>query len=416
MSTFDGVFIAAFVALIVFFMTLWLSNLEDRKKSLVIAASATIIVMGLLGFVAKKYGFASTILGIPPSESTKTQQSDTEEEKAVTEEASDAYTFASDNGNTSVKDIQSQTGSSSEQAIEKVEKEQTIYLLDAVEPYDKPYWYDASSIINMGGKAYSHGFSCMGYEDSPDGNVTYFNLDGQYTDLTFTAGIIKNNRTGDNVSFTIYTDGEVADHFEMKKSELPSAPRSVNVTGCKQLKIAVSDGYGVADGSGTYGIVEIMVTHSANDDKSEKKDIGLESNQIYLLDAVEPYDKPYWYDASSIINMGGKAYSHGFSCMGYEDSPDGNVTYFNLDGQYTDLTFTAGIIKNNRTGDNVSFTIYTDGEVADHFEMKKSELPSAPRSVNVTGCKQLKIAVSDGYGVADGSGTYGIVEIMVTKK
>ena len=296
---------------------------------------------------------------------------------------------------------------------EKIAAARPVYLLSTISPYEKPYWYNDDGMFSMGGQTYTHGFTCMGYGDSPVGNETYFNLNGEYSLMSFTAGIVENNRRNGEVGFTFYADGELIYGFTMQSSELPT-DHIIDVTGCKQLKIAVYDGYGVADGSGTYGLANIMITRNVSAATAGTGSTGLDDGQVYLLSAVTPYDTPYWYDDSGIISMGGQTYTHGFSCMGYGDSPVGNEIYFNLNGQYTNLSFTAGIISNNRTGNNVTFTIYADGEIIDSFEMASSELPVS-RSVDVTGCRQLKISVYDGYWVADGSGAYGLADMILTK-
>lgn len=158
-----------------------------------------------------------------------------------------------------------------------------------------------------------------------------------------------------------------------------------------------------------------MITPNISSDASDKKTSGLEDNQVYLLNAVDPYDTPYWYNDSDIISMAGQTYTHGFSCMGYGDDSDGNAVYFNLNDQYTKLSFTSGIIKNNGLNEDVEITIYADGEIVESFTMPSSALPTS-HSVDITGCKQLKITVYDGRSVADKSGTYGFADMILTKK
>lgn len=297
---------------------------------------------------------------------------------------------------------------------EKIEAAKPVYLLSTLSPYEKPYWYNADGMFSMGGQNYTHGFTCMGYGDKPYGNETYFNLNGEYSYMSFTAGIVDGNRSNGDVGFMFYADGELIYGVQMGSRDLPTE-HIIDVTGCKQLKIAVYDGYRVADGSGTYGLGNIMITRNISSETSNKTTSSLEDNQVYLLKAVTPYDTPYWYDDSDIISMGGQTYTHGFSCMGYGDKPDGNAMYFNLNGQYTKLSFTSGIISNNRSNKDVTITVYADGEIADSFTMPSSALPTT-HSVDITGCKQLKITVYDGYWVADGSGTYGFADMILTKK
>ena len=415
MTGFDGVFLAAVVAFAVFVLTLWLEREKKNGKKLAIATVASIMVLAMLVFIAKTAGFESSLFGIEKSDSTSSQPTETETEDPSALDEQDVISDGEDDGKDSTGIVIEEDAKPAKNAVsEDKTEENTEYLLNIMSPYEKPYWYDASGIINMGGKAYAHGFTCMGYQDTKEGNVTYFNLEGQFTDLAFTAGIVSSNRNENNVTFAFYADENIIDSFEMKSGDLPER-RSVDVTGCEQLKIVVSDGYWVADGSGTYGLADIQITRNTSDVVSEIRDTELGDEQVYLLNVIEPYEKPYWYDASGIINMGGKAYTNGFTCMGYQDTKEGNVTYFNLEGQFTDLAFTAGVVSGNRNENHVTFTFFADGNIIDSFEMKSGDLPER-RSVDVTGCEQLKIVVSDGYWVADGSGTYGIADVIVTKK
>ena len=260
MTGFDGVFLAAVVAFAVFVLTLWLEREKKNGKKLAIATVASIMVLAMLVFIAKTAGFESSLFGIEKSDSTSSQPTETETEDPSALDEQDVISDGEDDGKDSTGIVIEEDAKPAKNAVsEDKTEENTEYLLNIMSPYEKPYWYDASGIINMGGKAYTNGFTCMGYQDTKEGNVTYFNLEGQFTDLAFTAGIVSSNRNENNVTFAFYADENIIDSFEMKSGDLPER-RSVDVTGCEQLKIVVSDGYWVADGSGTYGIADVIVT------------------------------------------------------------------------------------------------------------------------------------------------------------
>lgn len=290
---------------------------------------------------------------------------------------------------------------------EKIKNARPVYLLNEVDPYKTPYWYSDNAMFKMGGETYTHGFTCMGYGDNPVGNQTYFNLDGKYSLMSFTAGIVEDR--GRTVGFTFYADGELVYGFTMESGDLPTE-HVFSVEGCKQLVICVYDGKWVADGSGTYGLADILVQKNISADTNSPQ-AGLQDGESYLLNVIEPYQTPYWYENSAIINMGGQTYSHGFTCMGYGDDPVGNETYFNLGGKYTKLSFIAGIVSDRER--TVNITIYADGDPIYTFSMESGALPTS-HTVDITDCKQLVFAVYDGKWVADGSGTYGLAEIIVS--
>ena len=150
--------------------------------------------------------------------------------------------------------------------------------------------------------------------------------------------------------------------------------------------------------------------------KEESKKIS-EARPVYLLSTITPYKTPYHYESNGILSMGGQNYSHGFSCLGYGDKPFGNETFFNLNGKYSTLSFTAGTVEENGwVGHEVSvkFSIYADGEMIYSFDMESGDLPTS-HTVDISGCNQLVFAVYDGFGVAMYSGKYGFAEIMLTK-
>lgn len=290
---------------------------------------------------------------------------------------------------------------------EKIKNARPVYLLNEVAPYKTPYWYSDNAMFKMGGETYTHGFTCMGYGDNPVGNQTYFNLDGKYSLMSFTAGIVEDR--GRTVGFTFYADGELVYGFTMESGDLPTE-HVFSVEGCKQLVICVYDGKWVADGSGTYGLADIFVQKNISNDRKPIQ-TGLKDGESYLLNKEDPYQTPYWYESAAIINMGGQTYSHGFTCMGYGDDPVGNETYFNLGGKYTSLSFIAGIVSDRER--TVNITIYADGDPIYTFSMESGALPTS-HTIDITGCKQLVFAVYDGKWVADGSGTYGLAEIIVS--
>ena len=289
-------------------------------------------------------------------------------------------------------------------AAEESAIDETVYLLDVGEPYKTPGRYEEPSAIDMGGKTYMHGFTCMGYEDSDLGNATYFNLDGQFSTITFITGIVEDH--DGTVTFTVYADKEPVYNFTMESGDLP-VEHEVTIEGCKQLVIAVNDGASVA-GFGTYGIAEIKLTSETNGNNNSKNAKTHENGQ-YLLDEIKPYKIPGRYEEPATIDMGGKTYMHGFTCMGYEDTDLGNATYFNLDGQFSTISFTTGIVEDH--DGTVTFTIYADKDPVYSYTMESGDLP-VNHEVPIYGCRQLIIAVDDGAFVA-GFGTYGIVDITV---
>ena len=152
-----------------------------------------------------------------------------------------------------------------------------------------------------------------------------------------------------------------------------------------------------------------------NSELKKEKDKISKLKPVYLLDEISPYQRPYYYEYSDKISMGGNNYSHGFTCMGYKDSPSGHEMYFNLNAEYSEMSFIIGIVNRNESKGDVTFSFFSDGELIDEYTMESSDLPEKHK-IDVKGCKQLKIVVYDGCMVAAYSGTYGVAEIVLTSK
>ena len=290
---------------------------------------------------------------------------------------------------------------------QRIQNTRPVYLLDVVTPYKKADRYNAGSMVTLSGRNYLHGFTVMGYSNNGKGNQVYFNLDGKYSLISFTAGISVDR--GQNVTFLFHADGELIYKISMKKGEQPRS-HTINLVGCKQLMISVSDGTSSIDKSGIYGIADIMVKRSASGTGTQKPQLA--SNQVYLLDDTLPYKTSAGYQGPSSLKMGGLAYSNGFSCMGYGEYDVGNEIYFNLDQNYSKMTFTSGIVHDREL--DVEFTFYADGKRIYQFKMVPADLAKT-HTINVEGCKQLRITVRDKKSSADASGTYGIAEIIMDK-
>ena len=281
------------------------------------------------------------------------------------------------------------------------------YLLDEVAPYKKTGYFSVRNSLYIGDKYYDHGFTCMGYGDYNKGNQTFFNLDGNYSMISFTAGVISDH--GQRVNFFFYADGELVYKFSMVGRDKPSN-HVFNISGCRQLQICVYDGCSTSDNSGTYALMDIVVTRS--EAALGKEPVRLTSNQVYLMDETKPYITPNQYEDSNTFSMGGQNFANGFTTMGYGDYKVGNMVYFNLGQRYSQMTFTAGIVVD--LGLDVTYRFYTDGTLAYELTLGESDLAQT-HTFSVEDCRQLQVCIYDGRKNADASGTYGIAEIIMDK-
>ncbi|MDO4616733.1 MAG: protein kinase [Lachnospiraceae bacterium] len=130
----------------------------------------------------------------------------------------------------------------------------------------------------------------------------------------------------------------------------------------------------------------------------------------YLLELMQPSRRPDSYTAKSTLKMSGENYYNGFTCLGNGGDALGTRTYFDLEGEFTTLSFTAGIAED--VGKTVTFTLYADGTRIYYFSMESGTLPT-DHTVSIDNCEQLMISVYDGSQTEDASGVYVLTELIV---
>ncbi len=295
---------------------------------------------------------------------------------------------------------------------------EAVLLLDEVQPYIKPYYFKTNNFFQMNGKRYGDGYTCMGYGNSSGerkGNTTVFNLQGKYKTLSFSTGVVEQGTSNNQYIVTIFKDGKISYEKTIAFND-PVISHTVDVTGCQQLIISIYSGRSAAMYDATFGVADLVVTKVNPQPNTTYRMTPSNDREAYLLDLVEPYDKPYWYDSNNSFSMGGLSYSNGFTCMGYGknyelENMDGNITSFNLDNKFNTIKFTTGTVN---FGDNkeVVFRVFKDGKLADEYKMSTYDLP-VQHSLDVTNCTRLSFSVDDGRSTAMYSGTYGIADIIV---
>lgn len=136
----------------------------------------------------------------------------------------------------------------------------------------------------------------------------------------------------------------------------------------------------------------------------------------YLLDIIEPYEKPYYYKkfGGETFKMAGTEYKQGFTCMGYGDQDKGNLTYFNIQGKnYKEISFTAGFVDGTANADVVTFRTIVDGNVVDAFDVHMGDLPVRRTIELPENASQLVLSVDSHRMVAMYDSVYGLANLTV---
>ena len=233
----------------------------------------------------------------------------------------------------------------------------------------------------------------------------YFNLEGKYNYLTFTAGVA--DRTSNNSEgsawLTVYADGKII-HDEQYSSHELQRRTTVNVEGCHQLKFAWLTDEGnleYGDSSGNFfGIGDAYVTtteaalqtvkYSSRDLPNRPVKMVSELGAFAISSSVEQAV----FDGStqfSTFSMGGVKYNEGIILIASNsmlETRPANVS-FNLDGKYDTISFLAGHISNSDVYKNDTIEIYADGVLIKTVEVDCTLLPQE-YIVEVNGCRHLE--------------------------
>ncbi len=234
----------------------------------------------------------------------------------------------------------------------------------------------------------------------------YFNLEGKYNYLTFTAGVADRTTTYDEGSawLTVYADGKII-YEEIYTSHELQRKTTLDVTGCRQLKFAwASDTgneiYGTAVGN-FYGIGDAYVaTSEAALETIQYSSRDLPDRPVKMVSELGVFgvlsnmqDQAVLDGSTSLrtFSMGGIKYNEGIMLHASNSMLLTKPAYasFNLDGQYDTISFVAGHISNINVYENDQIELYADGELIKVIELKCTLLPQE-YIVDVTGCKHLE--------------------------
>ena len=233
----------------------------------------------------------------------------------------------------------------------------------------------------------------------------YFDLEGKYNYLTFTAGVAdRTSNSSDGAAWlTVFADGKIIHEEVYSSHELPRKT-TVNVEGCHQLKFAWLTYEGnleYGDGTGNFfGICDIYVAtteaaletvqYSSRDLPDRPAKMVSELGAFAICSAVEEAV----FDGSSsytTFSMGGVKYNEGIILIASNSWLDTRpaCVSFNLDGKYDTISFLAGHIANSDVYKNDSIEIYADGVLIKTIEVDCTMLPQE-YVVDVTGCQHLE--------------------------
>ena len=233
----------------------------------------------------------------------------------------------------------------------------------------------------------------------------YFNLEGKYNYLTFTAGVADrtSNNSDGSAWLTVFADGKIVHEEVYSSHELPRTT-TVNIEGCHQLKFAwLTDEGNLEYGDSTgnfFGIADAYVattkealdniTGSSQDFPDRPVKMVSELGAFGISSSVEQAV----FDGSSsfaTFSMGGVKYNEGIILIASNSMLETRpaCVSFNLGGKYDTISFVAGHIANSDVYKNDQIEIYADGVLIKTIDVDCTMLPEE-YVVDVTGCQHLE--------------------------
>ncbi len=298
---------------------------------------------------------------------------------------------------------------------------QSSYLVNQYTPIDSHQYtaYKSTSAKKMamsGGLQWGGGFSlrCSVAPYTP-GYAT-FNLSGEYETLMFVLGSENHGRGagGSGIDLepnlvTVYADGRKIMDSKIYYYDVPKRI-SLNIKGVRELK------FSIVQGNGYIGIGEATLWRSGQSAVESGNLITQKPKSIELMKDLRPYFQNNRFvnispsDATKSIKVNGREYPYGLRANMDRALVGNNQgwVYFNLRGQYSQLSFVAGPENNQNKNGSGWLTVKADGKTIYEAETRYDEI--AQRVIlDVGGCSQLSFHTEQ----ESGSSTLAIVDAQL---
>jgi len=271
-----------------------------------------------------------------------------------------------------------------------------------------PSYTGGNSTVFMADTEYTDVLVSNLYSDliNSENEEIYFNLEGKYSFLTFTAGAsnVSDNSIENSAQLTIYADGTII-FDELFSSKELQRTFTVELGECKQLKItwspnAVGDVFGDSR-TFSYAISDAYVGVSketlADVEYTEgnfpERPVKIIS-ELGVFDIESDAENPIFdgKEESETFFMAGREYSEGIVLLSSNTILMGNKSAsvsFNLGGKYSTVSFICGHIENLGIYKNETLQIFADGVLIDEIDVNCTELPRE-YTLNVSGCRLLR--------------------------
>ena len=316
-----------------------------------------------------------------------------------------------------------------------------VQLIKDLKPYQIPstssavYYpnvdesYEGRTYVNMSGIRYENVIATYVSQGlvTDDEEDIYFNLEGKYKYLTFTAGVADRttNHSEGAAWLTVYADGKII-HEEVYSSHELQRKSTLNVEGCHQLKFAwLTDAGNLEYGDSTGNFFAIGDAYVAISEESlatiQYSSRDLPNRPVKMVSELGAFGisssvEEAVFDGStkfSTFSMGGVKYNEGLIMRSTNSVLQTQPAFasFNLEGKYNTISFVAGHISNSNVYENDQIEIYADGVLIKTIDMKFHMIPQR-YIVDVTGCKHLEFIAGKLSNYLLERPAYGIAEMV----
>lgn len=246
----------------------------------------------------------------------------------------------------------------------------------------------------------------------------YFNLEGLYTHLTFTAGAADRSRLGeDEARLTVYSDGDIIYEHVFAANEL-GKKIDLDVSGCRKLCFSWSNN---ESADGTWGIGDIYAASNPQALSRVRYSVGeLPDRAVKLVSEIGVFSHISAAEPSVFVGapksgsfiMGGRAYDEGIVLL----SQNGLIgtkpasASFVLGKKYGAVTFIAGHIPNGGACNDGQIDIYADGVLIKTIEVEYGALPKK-YVLDVKDCNYLEFVLENAPSTGGYKPSVGIAEL-----
>ena len=292
------------------------------------------------------------------------------------------------------------------QADAAVAVPETHYLTPYQTTYYTVYDNDELESFQMMGTKYYQGIKG---KDSFEEKIALYNLDGDFTSVTFVVGHLDDASKSSTV-LNVYTDNDLVKEIQLT-GDMVTQTVTIDTRNVQQLKLSGTSGWGrycVANVIGIGGhVYESEVTKIATVKQSGIRTYTCKyceddytetiNAQINCIPLLQPYQKSnvdvYVNDEKSYFNIMGKRYYNGI--VG-KDTFSSKEVLFNLSQNYPEVSFTVGHL-DGASRDGATLYVYSDGVQQKEISLN-GDMMNETVIVNTEGVTQLKIVLGSGWG------------------